>query len=450
MPSGQDSGTRDSRQRTRKRLLFLTSRLPFHAPGGDSVRLMHMAQALASEYELTLLALSESKPNYAEIMKAEIDGPFSSVHTVYLPRWRSYLQTLMALPTRTPLQLAYYRSQRFGQMLKGLLPHHDGVVAHLQRTAQYVENSVQEKPVLLDMTDAISLNYQRVRDRGGKREWLHIVYALEQKRMERTERRAPSHFAETWLVSPVDIHYLFGDAAPNNVACMPVPVDLAEYPYQAKVSGRTVLFIGNLRSTQNRDACFWFCTEVLPHLRVQVPDLTFRVIGPVDAATRMQLQTHGGVEVRGEVDHIRDHLEDVFCGVCPVRMGAGMQNKVLNYLALGLPCVTSGVGLEGIEAVHGRDLFRFTTTSEAVEQILLLESSPAVRERVRAQGFSVARRYGAEEIYPRMRLRAASVFNQQLRAGEQEPAEAAIAEPFDMLPWIRAHTAMAATAEKEV
>ncbi len=421
LPRVSQSVSAGRKEGARKRLLILSSRLPFGARSGDSVRLMHIARALSRDYELTLLSLSERAPDPSI---ATLDrAPFSAVHVVRLPRWHSYLQTLLAVPTRTPLQLAYYRSKTFRQTLSQLLPDHDGVVAHLQRTGQYVDHLAGSKPVILDMTDAISLTYRRARRLRKKREYLDLVYALEQKRLAKFERSAPARFSESWLVSPVDIEYLFGNATPASVDCVPVPVDLADFPFRPHVSGETILFIGNLRSVPNRDACFWFCSEVFSALRERRPTLRFRIIGAADAATKAQLEALPGVEVLGEVEHIRDHLHDVFCGVCPVRAGAGIQNKVLNYLALGLPCVTSDIGLEGIRAAHGSDLLCFSTAAEAIEQISMLADTPALRDRLRAQGLFVAKTYSTDQVYPYMQARAQAIFGQPEYASSRVPLE---------------------------
>jgi glycosyltransferase involved in cell wall biosynthesis len=101
---------------------------------------------------------------------------------------------------------------------------------------------------------------------------------------------------------------------------------------------------------------------------------------------KKKLEAHEGVEVTGTVRRIADAVEGVFCGVCPIRGGSGMQNKVLNYMALGLPCVTSDVGLGGIRAMPGRDLFVYKQPQEAVGMILDLHTDMGLRGSVAKSG----------------------------------------------------------------
>lgn len=390
----------------RKRLLVLTTRFPFPPRSGVNTRLLHTARALAADCDLTLLALS---PRPIQIDQHQSVSPFSRTEVVVLPRWRSCLQALAAIPTANPLQFAYYRSKLFRDAVEKLLPEHDGVVAHLQRAGQYVQDLSAAKPVVLDMTDAISLNYKRVVTNPGLH-WSKLLYGLEQRRLERAERTAWLNFSETWLVSSVDVQYLFEDAVPSSVACVPLPVDLAEFPYKPSVGGKTILFIGNMAYGPNRDACIWFCQEVLPVLRLRLGDIRFRIVGPIRNKLRNVLSAFPGVEVVGEVQRIPEHVNDVFCGVCPMRIGAGMQNKVLNYLALGVPCVTSDLGLEGIDARDGEDLLCFRTAKEAIEKIVLLAQSPVLSQQLQVRGLAVAQSYSTESLYPYMRQRAKAIF----------------------------------------
>lgn len=143
----------------KKKLLVLTPRFPYPVIGGDKLRIYHLCRVLSRHYSLTLLSMCDTN----EEMHAALpnDGVFDRVERVFLSRRRSYLNTLLALPTRTPLQVAYYRSRPFEKAVARLLPSHDGIFVHLVRCAEYVRKS--NKPRVLEMTDAISLNYSRVK-----------------------------------------------------------------------------------------------------------------------------------------------------------------------------------------------------------------------------------------------------------------------------------------------
>lgn len=134
----------------------------------------------------------------------------------------------------------------------------------------------------------------------------------------------------------------------------------------------------------NADACLHFIRDILPTIRAS-KTLRFRVIGACPPGVRRKLEQHPGVEVTGAVERIADQMDDVFCGVCPVRGGAGMQNKILNYMALGIPCVTSEIGFEGIGAADGREIFVYRRGEEAASMIRQLHADAALRGEVAAR-----------------------------------------------------------------
>ena len=107
------------------RVLVLTSRWPWPAHGGDKVRILEICRALSRRHELTLLSCTESH----QVERADEERMFAGVHRVVIPRWRSLLNSLLALPTRRPLQLAYYYSSEYAALCEQLIGQADVVLA---------------------------------------------------------------------------------------------------------------------------------------------------------------------------------------------------------------------------------------------------------------------------------------------------------------------------------
>ncbi|MBR7915029.1 glycosyltransferase [Burkholderia vietnamiensis] len=379
----------------KKKLLVLTPRFPYPVIGGDKLRIYHLCKVLSRHYSLTLLSLCETQ----EELSAELpdDGVFDRIERVFLSRARSYVNTLLALPTRTPLQVAYYRSRAFEAAVSRLLPSHDGVLVHLVRCAEYVRKS--DKPRILEMTDAISLNYSRVKQLRNARGLKSRVFSIEAKRLLDYERAIVDDFDLSVLVSRTDRDYLFPVDPEKRVMVCSNGVDLSGLPYAARSMGsRLLVFIGDMRTVQNQDMCHHFAEEVLPLLRKRA-DYRFRIVGSIAPPLAERFREYDGVEVTGRVESVAQAVTDGAIGVCPMRIGAGVQNKILEYMALGLPVVTTSLGYEGLGAESGQDLLIADTPEAFVERIewLVAHPSEAVEMAANARQF-VEREHGWSEM----------------------------------------------------
>ena len=369
-----------------KKILVLTSRFPYPVVGGDRLRIHQLCKKLSENYDLTLISLCEKK---SELYLVPSDDVFSRIERIYLPKWRSYLNTLFAIFSNVPLQVAYYKSREISRRIELLGKDYDAILAHLIRTADFVKNMPVVK--FLEMTDSISMNYERFRKIPlSFLDFRQFVYLYEIKRLKKYEKKIVNFFDHTFLVSDVDVRYLFGnDALTGNVSVISNGVDLAGLEYCFDGTNENICFIGNLKSFQNFDAALYFAKEVLPLIQKEKRNIVFYVVGRIDSKKAEILSRYNGVRVVGEVESISASVRDCAVGVCPVRLGAGIQNKILEYMALGMPVVTSSVGLEGIKAIPGSDLLVADTPADMSLAIISL-----LGDREKAQKMAInARKY---------------------------------------------------------
>jgi len=350
---------------SRKRVLVLTPRYPYPVIGGDRVRIYEICRELARQNDLTLLSLCDTQAELHATLPN--DGVFQHIERVYLPKWRSAVNVLSAFPGTTPLQVAYYRSGKFARRVRELLPMHEICLAHLIRAGEYIRSI--DRPKVLEMTDAISLNYQRVRKLGKLSQAKALIYILEAKRLLKYEQSIINDFDLVTLVSHYDREFLLQGRDVDHVIVCSNGVNLETLPYrERRCSERVIVFIGNMMSLQNLDACHYFIEEVLPLLRRHF-DCRFRAIGRITAKNAARLARYEGVEVLSNVPRVADAVGDAIVGVAPIRIGAGIQNKILEYMALGLPAITSSIGLEGLDAVPGKEILLADKPEEYVEHI---------------------------------------------------------------------------------
>ncbi len=383
----------DIQQRRRTRLLVLTSRFPYPVVGGDRLRLYRICVELAKNHELTLLSLCDDRAD----LNADVpdDGVFAHVERFYLPTWRSWVASLAAIPSRTPLQVAYYRLGRFSARARELAASHDGVLAHLIRTGAAVADL--PGPKFLELTDAISLNYERAKSASSRHRLdpRTLAYRLETGRLKPFEQRIVERFDRSFLVSEVDLNHLFspGDPRRDKVLVVGNGVDTDALTFDFAADGTDVAFIGNLASLQNFDAALHFASDVLPLVQRARPGTRFRVVGRIDSDDAERLAALGGVDVTGEVDSVADAVRGAGVGVAPLRIGAGVQNKVLEYFALGLPCVSTPLALEGFGAEDGRELLVAESAQAQAEAVLRLLDDRALAGRLARSGRDYVERH---------------------------------------------------------
>lgn len=353
-------------------ILVLTPRFPYPIVAGDTLRIYHLCEQLATEHSLTLLSLCGS----TETLDRQTDGAvFDRIERVYHPRRRSWYQTIKAFLVGNPLQLGYYWSPKFARRIDALIPEHDLVLAHLIRTGQYVEDR-KDIPCILEMTDAISLNYERVA-RFGRWSPKEMLYRIEAPRMRQYERRTVHKFELVSLVSEVDHQFLLenntdhqSETATDHVRVYTNGIDLEARSFSPPSSQPKIVFIGNMRTVHNRMSCEFFVNEVLPMVQSEIPNATFKIVGAASESVRQLYADRDGVEVSGWVDSIPEATKDAFCGIGVMKVGGGVQNKILEYMALGIPVVANTIGVEGINLEPGSEVCVADTASEIAAEVI--------------------------------------------------------------------------------
>ncbi|NJN00144.1 MAG: glycosyltransferase [Aquincola sp.] len=369
------------------KLLFLTSRPPFPLHGGDAIRAFHLLQALSNTFEIHLLALTDGTPDGVLVhhaLTAPI-GPCATVELHKLSKLRSAFGGFSAWLRGEPIQIGYYRSAALKRRVRDIAPRFDAVVSHLVRMAEYAE--CLQVPRLLEYTDALSMFYSKLLERKDVPMNLKaLVYRFERPRILRCELALAESFDVLSFAGEDDRRWLAdrsiavkakGITALNGVTSVP-------WYGPAKPDRSRLVFLGNMRTLQNQDAAFWFAEKVLPRVKKRLPGTRLQIVGHAPEAISRRLRTYDDVDVMGIVEDIAPVLRTALAGLCPIRLGAGIQNKVLDYMNHGLPVVSSLLGVAGLGsiAVPGDTHLQAEEADEWVEAILRLHSDNELRNRL--------------------------------------------------------------------
>ncbi len=327
------------------KVLFLTSRFPFPPIGGDKLRTFNFIKSLNERHDLTILSFIENEDELKSI--SEYGHYYKKLITVKLPVSRSYRNCIKGIFSRTPLQVHYYFSKKMQMEVERELRNgYDTIFCHLIRMAQYLPKNNHIHKVV-DFTDAISLNYKR--SYNYRKGLFSIVNLIEAKRVLNYEFDSINRTDIAIFISNVDGNYLKNQHNKDKIKIVPNGVDLNKFEFNnSKYHTNRIIFVGNMRTFPNSDAVEYFVKEIFPLLKRTFPELEFYVVGNEPLPKLLRLHDNKNIFITGFVDSVPAYLKNSAIMVAPMRVGAGIQNKILESLAVGTPVVTTKIGAEGL------------------------------------------------------------------------------------------------------
>lgn len=362
-----------------KKILILSSRIPYPLIGGDRIRIYNTGKILSRRYKVDLACIGEGKvrKEYIEKLK-EI---FHKVILFSYPHLRFKWNAFKGIFSREPLQAHYYYFSEVQKWIDKNFRSYDLIFAHHIRTVKYIEHI--NHPKVVDLHDAISMNYLKaVRKVGGL--W-RLIYGIENRRVLPYEIKTINCFNRSFIVSDVDRNYFIQHGADQEkIITIPVAVkdEVINRSSQAKEKNQ-ITFLAKLDTLPNKDAAIYFTKKVLPLLKKGNKKLKFIIIGARPPKEVLKLGKIEGIEVTGFVKDPYEYLEASKVVVAPIRFGAGIQNKILEAMALRKPVVTTSLGAQGIKGKDGQHFLVADRAEEMAEKILgLLED----REKRKSMG----------------------------------------------------------------
>jgi len=376
------------------RILYLVHRLPYPPNKGDKVRSYHLLRHLAERHELLLGTFVDDPEDEAHV--ATLRPWCADVMAVRLHPGRARVASLSGLLHGEPLTLAYYRDPALMAWVRR--QRVDAAVVFSSSMAQYAEGL--DVPVLVDFVDVDSAKWT---DYAKAHRWpMSWLYRREGDQLLAYERRVAAQARRSFFVTEQETA-LFVERAPEcagRVQSVGNGVDTAYFapdPDRANPYGPDelpVVFTGAMDYWPNADAVVWFCAEVLPALRQRWPSIRLSVVGRSPTAA-VQALAGDAVRVTGTVPDVRPWLQHAAVVVAPLRLARGIQNKVLEAMAMARPVVAARSCVDAVDADPGTHLLAATTAAEFVQAVGELLAQPArAADMGRAARACVEARYG--------------------------------------------------------
>lgn len=337
-----------------KKLLYLVHRIPFPPNKGDKIRSFHFLKALAAEYEIYLGTFIDDPDDkaYVDSLKTYC----KEVFCVDLQPKLAKLASLRGFVNNEALSLPYYRNQSLQDWVDNTIATQAIELALIFSSpmAQYLTQHSHVR-LVADYVDVDSDKWlQYAKSKNWPASW---VYRREAEKLLRYEQSAAERSAATLFVSAQEAG-LFKQLSPSLVDKIDyvnngVDIDFFDpsLSYQSPFASteKAIVFTGAMDYWANVDAVVWFAQQVLPLIKVQKTDTRFYIVGSKPAKQVLQLaDADGAVIVTGRVEDVRHYVSHAAVVVAPLRIARGIQNKVLEAMAMAKPVVVTSAAMEGI------------------------------------------------------------------------------------------------------
>ncbi len=340
-------------------LLFLCHRIPYPPNKGDKIRSFHLLHHLSQHFAIYLASFVDDPQDWPWV--PEVEKFCEACLFLELKPWRAKVRSLSGLLTGDALSVPYYASRKMEHWVKRQVTEHgiDHVLVFSSSMAQFVmDSALNFRHKIIDFVDIDSEKWEQYANQ--KTFPLNWLYRREARCLLVYEQHLAQYFDAGLFVSSSEAA-MFRQLAPatadkigfynngvNTDYFQPSPDHHNPFP-----SGiRPVVFTGAMDYWPNIDAVLWFAREVLPRLLSERPEVRFYIVGSNPAKAVQQLAKRSGIVVTGRVEDVRPYLQYAEAAVAPMRIARGVQNKVLEAMAMTRPVIVTNKGLESIEATH--------------------------------------------------------------------------------------------------
>lgn len=367
------------------KLLVLLSRFPYPLDKGDKLRAYHQLRYLARHFEVCLFALSDEDVTpeaYAAVQPLCHGG----LHVHRLRRPGIGLNMALAAAQARPFQVGYFHDhaaqRRLADIVREFRPERG--YCQLIRMAAYARPHATAVPFTLDYMDVFSTGMRRWADKAPA--WQRPVMALEARRLQQYEARAFDWFRHHTIISDQD-RQLIDHEQRQRIQVVPNGIDTEFFRPGAVAADEPfeLVFCGNMAYHPNVEAAVWLAEQILPQVRQRHPQARLLLAGTTPTARVLALQSDS-VKVSGWLPDIRTAYASARVFVAPMRTGTGLQNKLLEAMAMARPSVTTPLANNALGGTPGQHLLVGADTAGLADSICQLLDRPEEAAGLAAQG----------------------------------------------------------------
>lgn len=374
------------------KLLVVTSRVPYPLDKGDKLRIYHQVKELSKKHTIFLCCLSEG--NVSADVVSHLQTICNRLEIIKLSKVKTAFNLVRAIWSEKPYQVHYFYQKKAHRRIKEIIRSFepDCIYSQLIRTAEYVKNEHHISKTI-DYMDAFSKGMERRIDVSG---WLKPIVRSEAKRLVRYEHLVFDYFEKHTIISEEDRNFIFHQNR-KDIVVIPNGIDVDFFKPKVDEAANKqydLIFVGNMSYAPNVKAVLFLVNEVLPLLDKSVSVL----IAGASPASEVKALESEQVSVSGWVEDIRTAYASAKVFVAPLFIGTGLQNKLLEAMAMELPCVTTPLVNKSLKALDGENIFIENTAKHLALKTNELLNNESLRIEIGRKGRSfVSEKYSWKE-----------------------------------------------------
>lgn len=362
------------------RLFFLLPRVPYPTEKGDKLRAFHQIKQLSKQHEIILCALNDGymHEDAIPVLKKYV----RAVHILPISKLAIVFNLLRTLCSDKPLQVGYYYHHRTAVQIKQLIHEYqpDFIFCQLIRVAEYVKDINVRK--ILDYQDVFSKGVERRLSTSPF--YLQPFLKIEYNRLLKYERACFDAFDHKIIISEPD-RDLIPHPEKEKIVVVANGVDTDFFQPLEREKKYDLVFTGNMGYPPNINSAEFLVNKILPVLISKKPDIRILIAG-ANPHLRVMVLKSEYVEVSGWVPDMRECYAAARIFVAPMQIGTGLQNKILEAMAMNIPCITSPLAFQALKAKEGEEILVCQTPKEYADQIQMLLDQPVKAEHIARKG----------------------------------------------------------------
>lgn len=403
----------------KQKLLFITSRVPWPLEKGDKLRAYYQLRELSKRFDITLACINESKlhPQAEQNLKKYC----SEVHFYYMSRGEMFMNMLAGIFSKMPMQVAWFYSKTVQENIDRLIEKSkpDRIYCQLIRTAEYARKHTNIIRII-DFMDVFSKGMDRRIDKVNILK--KPAFYFEMQRVARYEATIFKEFQRHTIISSQD-RDLMPVRRPSEIAVIPNGVDVNHFHPLHRHKEFDLLFNGNMNYPPNVEGAVFLVKKVLPLVLEKYPAIKVLISGSNPSGTVRSLAS-ANVTISGWVDDIRESFARSRILVAPMRSSIGLQNKLLEGMAMRIPCVTTPLSNNALQAQPGKEIMVADTAEDFAAAIIKLISHPELAVSISDDAWKFVRDYYAwEPICDRLANFIAADEKKSLKAQAESESE---------------------------